>query len=290
MIGEMMNGMPRQGEPDLETQWSQTLKKPEIQAALLNFGVELMKPRWSSASALPDALSAGARGFAGVQEEQFNRQQQEAAVARAQSEKSADRDTRLEAARLAADSRAEVANIRTAGMLEGIRSREELKRSLTGGFTPQENARYNTLVRMMSDQRKNDLTRMGQPVDEKKLAEEVAATARNIVLGERVGALGGTGGGNIPSANSSNGGAPVGPPGAAPAAKIPSANSSSTTPAKPTVKDVIRKLESAGRWTGSAAQIQAWKALVSDPENFDKLTMPQRGGTSDVLRKMYEGQ
>lgn len=292
MFGQLMSGMRNEGDPDLETQWSQALKRPDIQAGLLNFGIELMKPRWSGASALPDALAAGARGVGGVQEEEYNRQRTAEKEALAQSEKAADRENRLETARIGADSRAEVANIRTAGMLEGIRTRDELKNRVTGAFTPEERKEIKDRVKTLVELRKNDFTKLGQPVDEIALEKHFTTQIENDVIARRARMTfgGNANAGDNPSANPPTGGGPVGQPGAAPASKNPSANPSPSAATKPTVQRVISSLESKGWWTGSPAQIEAWRALVSDPETFDRLKTPSRGNTQDALRKMYEGQ
>ena len=279
MIGDLMGGMPREGEQPLESQWGEVLKRPEIQAGLLNFGIELMKPRWTSASALPDALSAGARGYAGVQQEEYNRQQEVAQQERAAGEKAADRENRMQIAELGADSRAEVQGLRNTAMMEGINARAGLKKELQGGFTPQENSRYNTLVKAFLDGRKNDLTRMGEAIDEKKLTEEAAATARSIVIGERVQ---GGGGGDIPSANGPPAGGtppPVGQPGATQTPKITSANPSNTPPDMPTAADAIAKLKAAGKWPLPPAGLEWLKTRVKDPAVLDAFT----GGRSTTV-------
>jgi len=270
MLGEMMQGLPQAGEPDLETQWVQTLKKPEIQAAMINFGVELMKPRWTSGSALPDALSAGARGYAGVQEEEFNRKKQEEAVTRSESEKAADRNTRLETARIGADSRAEVASLRTAGMLEGIRARNELKGGPQGG---EEAKLYSDALKAARAEFKSQNETADlfgrQKISDQEIERRAAERAQDAVTRRRLSRDGAPAiPGDNPSANSATEGGPVGQPGATGTPKNTSANPSSPAN-KPSASEAISRLQRAGRWTGSPAQIEALRPHVLDPGALD---------------------
>ena len=292
-LSSLFGGMPSQGassEPSLQDQWSTMLKRPDVQAGLLNFGIELMKPRWTAGSALPDALAAGARGVAGVQEEQFNREQREQQSAEALAEREADRANRTQIAKISADSRAEVAGLRNAAMLEGIRTRHELANT---GFNPQENSRFNTLVRQYVELRKNDLTKLGQPVDEAKVLQEAAAQARAIVLGERVGTGGGqgAGAGDFTSANPAAGGGPVGSPRPGAASNSTSANPSNTQNApppssspKPSTEAVINRLKELGRWNGrpSDAQLQYLRSIVSDPQALNAYARPGPAAPTEV--------
>lgn len=267
MLGEMMAGLTGANQQDLEAQWSATLKDPAFQAGLLNFGVELMKPRWSGASALPDALSAGARGYAGVQEEQHNREQTERTRQDKLSEAEANRANRVETARIAADSRAEVQGMRNYAMLENTRAKHELKNQLTSGLTPQENARYRELVKTYRDSRMNDISRLGQPIDEAKLTQEASDHAWNIIMGQRVRGMGGPNGGDIPSANSANPSGSVSPGGPPRGANNSSANNASSVSAhKPTTAQVIERLKARGLWTNHPQQIQQLMEHVSDPD------------------------
>lgn len=275
-IGSLMGGLPTSDtQPaSLEDQWSQALKRPEIQAGLLNFGIELMKPRWSGASALPDALSAGARGYAGVQEEDYKRQQQQAEISRGQAEKQADRDTRLDSARIMADSRAEVQGLRNEAMLQGIQMRGQIKNQLTNlGMTPAELKIYDAEKKRYYDLLKNDLTTLAEAKDPAKIEAEADAVARARVTALRAQGLDG-GAGGITSGNSQNAPAPMGgTPGAA--GQKTSANTS-TSPKLPSAQQAIENLKRAGRWPLRAEELQYLRTKVSDPEYLENYMLSQR--------------
>src|SRR5690606_28931614 len=139
-LGALLQGAQSQQQAtpeqtgDLEQKWASYLKNPVIQASMLNFGLELMKPRWQQGSAIPDAIGAGARTVATAEQEQYTRDQAEEKKRAAASEREADRTTRLETAKIGADSRAEVATIRTQAMLQGIHDRNALKGGPVGDF------------------------------------------------------------------------------------------------------------------------------------------------------------
>lgn len=116
---------------ELTQQWGSFLQNPKMQAALLAAGVELMKPRWSGASALPDAIGAAGRTVAASEEDDRTRLENERKLQIGLSEKDADRDTKLTVAGIGAQSREEVAQLRAAAMLENTRTRGQLKGPVT---------------------------------------------------------------------------------------------------------------------------------------------------------------
>lgn len=227
-LGNLMSG-----ESERTAEWENYLRDPRIQAGLLSFGIEMMKPKWSPGAALPDALSAGVRGAAGVQDAQMAEDQRNEAIQRQTEEKAADRSTRLDIARMGADSRMEVATARNAAMLEGINARHRLKGELTAsGLTPAEQKLYQTYVREYTNLYRNDVTKMGRPVDEGEILRKADEAARALVLSKRVqgiGALPGGGGGNggeFTRPNSPASAGPVSVPQPAGTPKITSPNTS----------------------------------------------------------------
>lgn len=109
-FGGLMAPQPR-AEP---SQWEQQLRDPATQAALLSFGLQALSGGWGNgAQQFAQAAGAGAQG-GGV----YNQQEQERtryAQAREEqaSSRAADRQTRLDVARIGADSRTEIANMRS---------------------------------------------------------------------------------------------------------------------------------------------------------------------------------
>lgn len=302
MLEGLFSGLQDANQPSLQDQWSQALRRPEIQAGLLNFGIELMKPRWTAGSALPDALAAGARGYAGVQEEEYNRQRQDEQIARSQEEKSADRSNRMEIAKLNADSRAEVQGLRNEAMLRGIETRHQLK------IPPQGQAElkiYQDALKAARAEFKTlneSSTLLGTPsISDADIEARAAARAQDAVTRYRLNANP-SGGGSVPEAGmppntSTNSAKPSGQQGEArpsDAAKNTSKNTQSAPPTsgKKSFAEFKAYLESTGRWTPALeANLDQIKPYVSDPDAVDGYKTlkraPARGGTDAAIRKMY---
>lgn len=279
MLGGLMGGMPTEdSQPaDLETKWLAKFQDPSVMAGLLSFGANLMKPTWSPGAAMADAISGGAQAYAGVEAEKYRRAKEEEKTIQGLEEKEADRANRVKVAEIGADSRAEVANIRAAAAINSMQERDRLKREMAGPFTPQENARYNTLVRTYSKQIENDITRLGKPIDPAEVAQKAAETARNIILGERVGAGGqapgaANAGGNS-STNSASGGGPVGQGGVGKPSENSSKNKENEAP-KRSFNELRDLMKSAGTWHPQFDEDpRRLKPYVSDPDYIDNYFM-----------------
>ena len=151
--------------PETGGNWDSFLKDPVSRSALLGFGMQLMTGGWGNGvQQAGAALGAGAASAGGTAKalNDFETEQQmrgdklnEGAATRAQSEKNA---------RIGADSRAEVANIRTQAMLER-------SRMVQGARTPDEGKIVAEALRKYElEERKNQFLT-------KKTDEEIAAGA-----------------------------------------------------------------------------------------------------------------
>ena len=273
-LSSIFSGLPTRdaNAPSLEDQWSAVLKRPDFQAGLLGFGIELMKPKWmGGAAALPDALAAGARGFAGVQEAEEIQAQADEQNERSSREAAANRQNRLETAKIGADSRAEVQGLRNAALLE----RETVRRSLVNPTkTPEEQKAWDSVYKAAL----NDILGPDDPVARQQMAQE---RADNMLIARR--ARFGTGPntnavpGQIPSQNSPNGGGLVSPPGGGQTPK----NTSTNTQNKLSAAEAISKLKAAGRWPLPAASMEWLKNQVRDPENLSSKILPPGPSTME---------
>lgn len=226
-LGAMLNPDPTGGQAGdpatYEAGWQQVLKHPANQAALLNFGLQLLHPRWQASSALPDALSAGAHTVATNEATEHERADKAAGRAQTASEGEKNRKNQMGIAKLNADSRADVASMRAdnAYALAGLKQ--------TAGRTPEEEKFYQTVY---ANEMKNAM--FAPPgTDPSVLAatraqNAVDARRRQFGTGTPTGGSGAPGAGPATSGNPGNGPAPVGQPqpGAVPVA--PSGNSGNT--------------------------------------------------------------
>lgn len=95
--------------------WTEYLQDPVARSALLSFGLQALTGGWGGpGQQMAAAIGAGAQGAAGTAK-QIQGAETERLVL---DEKEKDRKNRLDAAKIAADSRAEVANIRSEAMLQ----------------------------------------------------------------------------------------------------------------------------------------------------------------------------
>lgn len=105
--------------PETGAGWDSALKDPVFKSALLGFGMQLMTGGWGSpVQQAGQALGAGASSAAGTAKSINDFQGEERARTDKLSEGSANRKQSETNARIGADSRAEVANIRSQAMLE----------------------------------------------------------------------------------------------------------------------------------------------------------------------------
>jgi hypothetical protein len=250
-VGAYVQPQPK-ADPALKDQWTRVLSDPTTMAALFNAGIALMQPRWNPESALPEALSAGARTFAGEEQLQYNRATEEEKRREARAEREAERQNRLATARIGADSRAEVANIRTQAMLEGINIRNQLR---AGPGTGEEQRFYDKIYsdtyRQKQQERNaiiksnSDKAILRQPPDPVPTEEEIRSIANErayqALIQRRLNlSTGGAGpiaptpqySPNPPQKTSPNpvpAPPPVGPPGSAPPPKKTSENPQTRT-------------------------------------------------------------
>lgn len=120
---------PAQGAPtDRPQTWTQWLAAPENRAFLISAGAQMMQPAWGGMGAnLGQAMAQGAEASAGTQRLELDRE-----AARLE------RENRQRVAEIAAESRTDVAGIRSQAMLERAR--------MIGARTIQEVTAYDRMV------------------------------------------------------------------------------------------------------------------------------------------------
>ena len=291
---------PAAGDPEMERRtngWKQALSDPKLQAGLLNFGVQLMTPRWSAGSALPDALSAGFKTIATEEADQYAKAQREQDRKDKQDQAAADRANRLQIAKIGSDSRAEVANIRTQAMLEAANIRSRL---LGGRSKPEETFWQNIYARTKSDidTANRDALLLGRKIVPPEEIDRRAKEAADMALTHRR-ALGmpqfGPDGSPMPETpqgspvpgektrqNPAPAAPPVGTPGAPQAPKITSGNTPPNVQTKPpgsplSSEEFITKLDTelgpdaiAGIFNDEA-RYQRVRKVVADPQRLDMM-------------------
>lgn len=106
--------------------WKQVLSNPTTQAALLNFGGQLLKPRWNPGSALPDAMGAAGQTVAVNEAEDYKRAEAQRDNSRQQDNAAANRKNQLDIATLNADQRATAAELRASTAIKQADIRAQL--------------------------------------------------------------------------------------------------------------------------------------------------------------------
>lgn len=118
-LGELMQPGGAPGYEPAAGSWSDLVKDPIARSTLLGFGLQMMTGGWGNGTQqLAAGLGAGATSGAATSEAMRSQMEADDKSAEAAANHAADRQNRLDAAKIAADSRAEVANIRTQGALE----------------------------------------------------------------------------------------------------------------------------------------------------------------------------
>ena len=285
--GELQPAPPGTPPEQLTAQWGDFLKNPKTQAALLNFGLEMMKPRWQAGSALPDALGAAVKTYGGAEEEERAQAEARRKEGIALGERAADRSSRLEAARIGADSRADVANIRSQAMLDAVQLRQSLRPGVEQKLFDQARREFISGFKRTWDGNLSNLTKQYPSPEE--IARQADEFAMSRVRGLNLGTLFGPGAGG-PEINQADTRlnpppleGPVGQPGPEKAPKPTSINTPKPTGGL-TSREALRKLEiELGQQHGSQAMakraeilsnptyIAALRARVSDPEELDRL-------------------
>lgn len=226
---------PGQADPEKEAAWLTYLKNPTIQAGLFNMGIAAMQPKWNPASALPDALSAGMQTIAKDEQMNYERDLTEAQMQQRKDEAAAGRANAMEIAKLNANNRAEIAQLRAAAMLEGINTKAQLRQ---GATTPGEQKFYADVVKKALDEYKlynESATLMRKPrLTDEEMQQRAAERAQQALIQYRL-QFGAPGGGTpgpagtvpailgaSPSPNPANARTPVGPAGGTEAPKKPS--------------------------------------------------------------------
>lgn len=164
-LGSMMSPVPKE-EQDAGT-WSDLVQDPVARSALLGMGLQLMTGGWGNATQqLAAGLGAGATSAAGTSEALQKQLESEDKMASAEANQSANRANALKVAQIGADSRAEVANIRSAAMLE----RTQLVQGAKG---PDEMRLYNDVYKKTHDRGMADkfLTRETDEVIQQRAVE-----------------------------------------------------------------------------------------------------------------------
>lgn len=274
MFGGLMgpSGPTADAQPaDLESKWLQTLQSPETQRMLLTFGTQLMAPRWSGASALPDAINAVGRNEAALEKEDYNREKAETDRQTKIDINNADNTAAMARTRVAADNRAEVANIRGEYGLQIQNSRENFRRELlTAKKTPDEERFWQNVY---LEKEKDILSNRGTPEQRQRAAQQAAddaLSARRL----RFGSAGQPGQGNAGQIISTNPAAPSGQQGQAKpgeAGKITSTNPSGQQ--KYSTSDALKRLKEQGALDALLAQPDAYEQLapiVTDPDYLRK--------------------
>ena len=285
--GELQPAPPGTPPEELTAQWGSFLKNPKTQAAMLTFGLEMMKPRWNSASALPDALGAGVKAVGVMEEDERALMEQRRKEGLASGEASANRSNRLEAARIGADSRADVANIRANAMLEATNQRQQLKGPVYERLRLQYIDSYTKSAQREDALKMNSmegLTGRVKPRDAAQLRQEAEIWADSQLrsgVGQIFDAGGQGGGGNHQPnirQNSPTGGAPVRPAPAPGTPKPTSVNSPNPGNEPPvTSRSFINRFlrSSPGN---TRAKLEELQGMLRDPA---KRAMIDKAGITD---------
>lgn len=270
--GELQPAPPGTPPEQLTAQWGEFLKNPKTQAALLNFGLEMMKPRWNSASALPDALGAGIKAAGGMEEEERTLAEKRRAEGVALGQKSADRENRLEAARIGADSRADVANIRAGAALEAAHLRHSVRPGVEQKLYDQARKEFISGHKAAWDR---DFSKLGKPYPTpEQIAAEADTFARQRVQSLNIGTLFGQGGGGPPNhqadtrPNSAPTAPSVGSPGGAQTPNPTSVNP--TNQGGVSSKDLINRLLASSSG-GTQDKLRELQAIANDPAKLARM-------------------
>lgn len=157
-FGDLM--APQSGAEPETGSWSDLVKDPVARSALLGFGMQMMTGGWGNGTQqLAAGLGAGATSAAGTSEALQKQLEAEDKAASAEANQGANRANSLAIAKLNADSRAEVAGIRTAAMLE----RTQL---IQGAKGPDEMKLYNDVYQKTLIQGQKDKILTGEKDDQ----------------------------------------------------------------------------------------------------------------------------
>lgn len=133
----------------IQSAWKGFLSDPRTQGMMMAAAIEMMKPRWTPGSAIPDALSAGIRA-GGAYDENLQTQQETQRVEGVKSrEKQLDRDALMDRTEASIAGREDVANIRARSALEGIELRSRIREAK---MTQNEQFKFSSAVARAKDQ------------------------------------------------------------------------------------------------------------------------------------------
>lgn len=112
-LGELMQPGGTPGEEPAAGSWSDLVKDPIARSALLGFGLQMMTGGWGNGTQqLAAGLGAGATSGAATSEAMQKQMEADDKSAEAAGNHAANRENAIKVAKIGADSRAEVANIR----------------------------------------------------------------------------------------------------------------------------------------------------------------------------------
>lgn len=281
MFGSLMGPTAEAQPADLESKWNATLKDPKVQAMLLAAGQQLMMPRWTAGSALPDAMGAAGRTASGIEEQEYARRVAEQQRQDKLNMNEADNKAALERTRIAADNRAEVANIRGEYGMAIQNSKDAARRELVSAKkTPDEEKFWQSIYKSTLD---DIIGNRGTPAEREARAQE-AATNALVARRTRFGPSGSGQGpiaGEIPSANPAGGQGQQGLPGAGTPGKFTSKNMAPSGEVKISTTEALKKLKDTGaldRLLAAPDAFERLSPLVSDPEYLRKYLDLMRKG------------
>lgn len=205
-----------QTDPALPAQaqggWSGVLSDPRARSALISAGLQMMTGGWGNGvQQLGSALGAGAQGYAGMDKMLYDRAQADKELAQKASEGAAQRAQSETNTRIAADSRNEVAQLRTEAMLERTRM------NLSAKATPSEALKYRQEARKVYE---GNILNMSKPQEAREA--EIEDLASRMYDADRAR---GVGGGAATSTGGPSGAGPQGQGGTGPATQAPKATS-----------------------------------------------------------------
>lgn len=187
-------------EEGVKSTWQGIANDPIARVALMNFGTRLMVGGGGNLlSEVGAAAGHAGEGVAKSQEAILAQQNKEAAMAASEKDKSEDRKNRLEVAKIGADSRQEVANIRSAAMLE--------RAAMIRGPQTQKEFEHYIKTRDTFFKKEKDNQILSRKTDDQILTEaeayakEALRGAREAVGGGRPSPLGGP---DVPGVSSQN--------------------------------------------------------------------------------------
>jgi hypothetical protein len=166
--------------------WTEYLQDPVARSALLSFGLQALTGGWGGpGQQMAAAIGAGAEGAAGTAKQIQGAETERLAL----DEKEKDRKNRLDAAKIAADSRAEVANIRSEAMLQRAAM-------IRGPTTDTEIKAYKEAYNKYYTTEKNNAAISANPKTDLEIMTNADIYAKNVLAGMRQ--IGGSPGGGGP--------------------------------------------------------------------------------------------